>query len=676
MLKQRFQEILSEIKRGDWNEVMRICCADFKKEHDSPIESSYFEVKLYFNYNVASKIFNVEPGEVADSFPILDDEQIFCLDTVCITPQIAYIDADNNRQFAHGINYASYSGYERASWRELRYKLAASDELHTVKRKDLYAGQVLNGNLKVLLFDDNYLALALDEGEIGKKLECNHEYMQKVLPGVKAGLWYDHDEFPALWNRLKIHSHTKGKRQQCYDRTEEYKDKLAVGDVFFQFYSWSNPECEFPQITLRSIDERSVTLELKYLGSEKTILHEIVLDKANCEVEIWREGPQSMTAIICADEPQKRYFSPDMEVPAGCILTISSSFAPETTTTQLRECNEYTRIPFNDSEYSFKVYGFTDGKMVVGYRYSGFQFDRKYFLGFLEQGKERTFVFGEDGEKQITACWEIKATEFVVTDGVLMDVPNVEEITIPEGVTAIDPEALLSAPMLRKITIPACVKGFSSAISNFSSVSKHRLEVCFDGDIQQWFDSSAFLANAINRLFVQGREIHIYDCEELTIPAGVSRICSNMFARNNVLKSVVIPAEVTKIGSEAFFACKNLCSVKIMGAAVVGGESFACCSNVEDIYLADGVEALESGCFNYISKVKMIFIPASVKTVGRISEQNHDADYWVPRFYCAAPSRPEGWREDWHLAYYDPRFGGVGNGHDFYHFVAWNRKRE
>ena len=675
MLKQRFQEIVSEIKRGDWNEVMRQCCANFEKNHDTPIESAYFEIELYFNYNIGSNRLNVEPGEVADSFPILDDEQIFCLDTVCITPKIAYIDADNNRQFAHGMNYASYSGYERASWRELRYKLAASDELHTVKREDLYAGQVLNGNLKVLLFDDNHLALALDEGEIGKKLECNHEYMQKVLPGVKAGLWYDHDEFPALWNRLQIHSHTKGKRQQCYDRAEEYKDKLAVGDVFFQFYSWSNPECEFPQITLRSIDERSVTLELKYLGSEKTILHEIVLDKANCEVEIWREGPQSMTAIICADEPQKRYFSPDMEVPAGCILTISSSFAPETTTTQLRECNDYTCIKFNDTDYSFKVYGFTDGKMVVGYRYSGFQFDRKYFLGFLEQGKERTFVFGEDGEKQITARWEIKATEYVVTDGVLMDVPNVEEVTVPEGVTGISPQALLSAPMLRKISIPACVKGFSSAISNFYSVSKRKLEVCFLGDIQQWFDRSAYLTKAIDRLFIQGHEIHLYDCEELTIPAGVSRIGGHMFANSNLLKSVLLPAEVTEISENAFFSCKNLCSVKIMGAAVVGRDSFACCNNVQDIYLADGVVALESGCFDYIEKTESIFIPASVRTVGyQISSQN-DGSCKAPLFRCAAPSRPEGWSDCWNLAYFDRRFG-FGTGHDHYHPVEWGQERE
>ena len=674
MLKQRFQEILSEIKRGDWNEVMRICCADFKKEHDSPIESAYFEIKLYFNYNAGSKTFDVEPGEVAVSFPILDDEQIFCLDTVHINPKIAYIDADNNRQFALKKSYASFSGDEGALWRELRYRMPASDELHTVRREELYAGMVLEGNIRVLFIDDNNLTLALDEGEIGKKLECNHEYMQNVLPGIEAGLWYDHDEFPALWNRIQIHSHTEGERQQCYDRAEEYKDKLAVGDVFFKFYSWSNPECEFPQITLRSIDERSVTLELKVLGKRKTTLHEIVLDKPNCDVEIWQNGPRSMTAKLCVAEPRKRRFGPDMEVPPGSLVTLSSSFAPGTTTTQLRECNEYTKIPFDDTSYSFKVYGFTDGKMVVGYRYSGFQFDRKYFLGFLELGKERTFVFGDDGKEYITACWEIKATEFVVADGVLMNVPNVEEITVPEGVTAINPQALLSAPMLRKITIPVCVNGFSSAISNFPRVSKHRLDVCFEGDIQQWFDRSAFLANAINRLFVQGQEIHIYDCEELTIPAGVSRICDHMFTRSSVLKSVILPAEVTEIGSYAFFACGKLCNIKVMGAAVVGSSSFACCNNVEDIYLADGVVALESGCFDYIEKTESIFIPASVRTAGnQISSQN-DASCKAPLFRCAAPSRPEGWNDCWNLAYFDRRFG-FGTGHDYYHPVEWGQER-
>ena len=673
MLKQRFQDILSEIKRGDWNEVMRIFCIDFEKEHDSPIESAYFEIKLYFNYNISSKTLNVEPVALSDSFPILHDEQIFCLDTICITPKIAYIDAVNNRQFAPLMNYLSYSSEERPLWRELRYRFAASDELYSIKREELCAGKVLNGNIRVLFFDDNNLTLALDEGEIGKKLECNHEYIQKVLPGVKAGLWYDHDEFPALWNRLQMHSHTKGKSQQSHDWTDESKENLTVGDVFFKYYSWSNPNSEFPQITLRSIDERSVTLELKVLEGEEMTLNEIVLDKPNCDVEIWRKGPHSMTAKLCVDGPYKRNFSPDKEVPPGSYVTLSSSFVPETTTTQLRECNEYTDIPFNDTGYSLKVYGFIDGKMVVGYRHSGFQFDKKYFLGFLEQGKERTFVFGEDGEKQITVCWEIKATEYIVTDGELMDVPNVEEILLPEEVTVIAPQALLSAPLLRKITIPARVNGFSSAISNFYSLSKRKLEVCFEGDIQQWFDRSAFLANAIGRLFVQGREIHIYDCEELTIPAGVSRICGHMFARSNVLKSVILPAEVTEIGSNAFFACEKLCNIRIMGAAVVGSDSFACCNNVEEIYLADGVKALESGCFDFIEKTESIFIPASVKSVGRISSQN-DGSCKAPLFRCAPPSRPDDWSDTWNLAYYDPRFG-FGHGHDHYHPVDWGQER-
>ena len=183
------------------------------------------------------------------------------------------------------------------------------------------------------------------------------------------------------------------------------------------------------------------------------------------------------------------------------------------------------------------------------------------------------------------------------------------------------------------------------------------------------------MANAINRLFVQGQEIHIYDCEELTIPAGVSRIGGHMFANSNLLKSVLLPAEVTEIGSNAFFACIKLCNVRIMGAAVVGSSSFACCNNVENIYLADGVVTLESGCFDYIEKTESIFIPASVRTVGyQISSQN-DGSCKAPLFRCAAPSRPEGWSDCWNLAHFDRRFG-FGTGHDHYHPVEWGQERE
>ena len=672
MLTQRFQEIVSEIKRGDWNEVMRVCRANFKKHFDIPFETAYIEIKLYFNLNVDTVIMNIEPEKMSEAFSFMSDEQIFCLDNIWVTPKIAYDDAGEKKCYSPG--FACYTGEEEPLWRELRYRLTGSDEIRILKREDLYAGCQLHEDVRLLFMDSHNVTLAQDDGTVAQRLECNHEYLQNVLPGIEAGLWYDHNEFPALWSWLHIEQHTDGNSQHSCGRCHEKKDDLEVGEVFYQYYSWSNPYCELPQITLLSIDERSVTLELKAQGKKRMIQQEIVLDKPNCKVEIWRKGSESVTAMLYVPNPDKKKFCADMEVPAGCLVTLNSSFSTETTTVQLRECNEYTSIPFNDSDYSFKVYGFIDGKMVVGYRIFGYQMDKKYFLGFLEQGKERTFTLGEDGEKQITARWEIKATEYVVTDGVLMDVPNVEEVTVPEGVTGISPQALLSAPLLRKITVPACVGGFSSAISNFYSVSKRKLEVCFLGDIQQWFDRSAYLANAIGQLFIQGCEIHIYDCEELTIPAGVSRIGGHMFANSNLLKSVLLPAEVTEISENAFFSCKNLCSVAIMGAAVVGRDSFACCSNVEDIYLADGVETLESGCFDFIEKTESIFIPASVKTIGRISSQN-DASCKAPLFRCAAPSRPVGWNENWNLAYYDPRFG-FGHGHDHYHPITWGQERE
>ena len=148
-----------------------------------------------------------------------------------------------------------------------------------------------------------------------------------------------------------------------------------------------------------------------------------------------------------------------------------------------------------------------------------------------------------------------------------------------------------------------------------------------------------------------------------------------MFANSNLLKSVLLPAEVTEIGENAFFSCRNLCRIAIMGAAVVGRNSFACCSNVEDVYLADGVEALVSGCFDFIEKTESIFIPSSVRTVCyQISSQN-DASCKAPLFRCAAPSRPEGWNDCWNLAYFDRRFG-FGHGHDHYHPVEWGQERE
>ena len=669
MLMHKFQEIFSEIKRGDWNEVLRICRADFGKKCTAPIERAYFEIRYCFAWGMEKTVQSVETENVVDALSSLGEEQIYLLHEIEIVPEVVYTDSGNNKQTVSGKYPLLYCEHEEPLWRELHYRFSGSGDVHIVKREELYAGRMLAGDVRVLFMDTHHLVLAHADGTIGERLEYNNEYLQVVLPDVEAGLWYDHNEFPALWERVQIDVCSEENELQEYHIYYYRSDVLRDGACFDK----SSADKELPVVSVRSIDERSVAIELEVNDGSEKGTHQFTLDKSNYTLEVWRKGARRMSVMLYLAPPRKTYGTPCMDVPPGSYITISSSNVPEPRTIQIVECGRNSSVPFGDPYCEFKVNGWENGKMIAVCEKLGFG-RPKMFLGFLEEGKERTFQVDEVGS--ITVCWEVKSTGYEIADGVLLNAIDAEEIVVPEGVREIAGKALFASQQLRKITIPAGVEKFAYAIEQFCEKFKRKLEVCFDGDIQLWFDRSAFLANAINMLFVQGQEIHIYDCEELTIPAGVSRICSNMFARSNVLKSVIFPAEVTEIESGAFFACRNLCSVKIMGTAVVGREAFACCSNVEDIYLADGVVALESGCFNYISKVKMIFLPASVKTVGRINEQNHDADYRVPRFYCAAPSRPEGWREDWHLAYYDSRFGGVGNGHDFYHFVAWNRKRE
>ena len=148
-----------------------------------------------------------------------------------------------------------------------------------------------------------------------------------------------------------------------------------------------------------------------------------------------------------------------------------------------------------------------------------------------------------------------------------------------------------------------------------------------------------------------------------------------MFKKCGTIRSVVLPPQVTEIGEGAFWDCKDLRSVRIMGAASIGASAFFGCKSLEEIYLADGVVSLGRCCFDYLTNVESIFIPASVTEVGLTICSQNDGYSKVPVFLCEAKSRPEGWHKDWHLAYTDMRFG-YGTGHDSFHSVKWGQKRK
>lgn len=687
MREQRFREILTELDRFDFVELLNMVRERFRKEHREDELLSYFEVELWFNWKKESEKYTVEAEKIMPLLHGLAEESRFCLERISVNAMIEYEDAEGVEQ-KYKVNEAwiSYSGDLQPHWKELHYRLEGGKE-QVVSRSDLGIGCTIAptsaGPLKVFSMSGSYLSLMV--GTDVAELTENREYLWEYLPGVEAALYYDHDEFPALWSWLHIDEETEGHDTPWYCKHHESKDDLYEGMVYIE---------DDPKVTITKISDRSLTLSI---GSGlQSRIHPIVLDQPNRKVVIWEHLNRRLVAKLYVPEPDKIWssrFNYSDPVPSGCVVEVSivSKGKNELSyhgTVDVRtipcrlKMEDYKGVYWN----WFEVWGFVDGKMVVGIDNPQYNSTRCAFRGMLSPGVKYTFPIddydrydydsdrGDVTHGELTLCWMTVEVGLDIKDGVLKSIPDVQEFVVPEEVRELHFQSLITAPSLRKITLRPGLERFSYALKTFHGERGVKLDVVFEGSLQEWFDSAIGLAGHIGRLVVQGKEYDFYQTEDLVIPEGVSRIGNDFLSNSQVLRSLVLPPSVVEVGDHAFAYCDSLQSVKVLGPASIGGSAFISCHNLIEIDLADGVVALETGCFDFLTKVKSIFIPKSVRKVGRLSSQN-DGSCLAPVFCCEAQSKPAGWLKDWNLAYFDPRFG-VGHGYDYYHPVKWGCRRE
>ncbi len=124
-----------------------------------------------------------------------------------------------------------------------------------------------------------------------------------------------------------------------------------------------------------------------------------------------------------------------------------------------------------------------------------------------------------------------------------VDCPNLESVKLPKNLTILDPYCLKNTPKLKSITLPDSMKyiGMNNFVGSSIESIKIPKKVYYIGE-------SAFENTVINSVeFEKGSELK-------TIKESAFKGCSN-------LKSIVIPASVTTIGTFAFWDCTNLTSV-------------------------------------------------------------------------------------------------------------------
>ena len=104
---------------------------------------------------------------------------------------------------------------------------------------------------------------------------------------------------------------------------------------------------------------------------------------------------------------------------------------------------------------------------------------------------------------------------------------------------------------------------------------------------------------------------------DVVIPADVTEIGSFAFHENNTINTLKIGYQVQMIGKYAFASCTNLTSVKICGVKAIADCAFQF-SRITRVEIEEGVETIGANAFGYLSpRGAEVVIPASVLSIGK-----------------------------------------------------------
>ncbi len=173
----------------------------------------------------------------------------------------------------------------------------------------------------------------------------------------------------------------------------------------------------------------------------------------------------------------------------------------------------------------------------------------------------------------------------------------VENLEIPNGVTAIAPKAFIGISA-KTISIPASVVTIGE--SAFARAKK--LETVNIAGGVEVIGSYAFADSAV---------------KEIALTESLKTIGANAFIRCINLAEIIIPENVTSIGDNAFAGCKSLASVTFGKALItVGAGAFESCASLVAIELSENVTSLGDRAFASCAKLVTVKLNAKLETIG------------------------------------------------------------
>lgn len=203
--------------------------------------------------------------------------------------------------------------------------------------------------------------------------------------------------------------------------------------------------------------------------------------------------------------------------------------------------------------------------------------------------------------------------------GGMSDCKNLTEVVIPDTATEIMQAAFSGCKQLQEIKLPSSLKTIGSFAFSGSGIQELTIP---DG------------VAALEKFTLQ----KCVDLQSVTLPDGMTEIGESVFSGCQSLKTIQLPSSLKTLGDSAFmfsglteltipegvtalpyslfWRCKNLTSVTLPSSVkVIGNNAFSECTALTSIVLPEGVESLNDDAFQECRALETIGLPLSLKWI-------------------------------------------------------------
>ncbi len=192
-------------------------------------------------------------------------------------------------------------------------------------------------------------------------------------------------------------------------------------------------------------------------------------------------------------------------------------------------------------------------------------------------------------------------------------------VNIPNGVTEIQDAAFGDCSALTSITLPDSLVSLGElAFDGCTTLADITIPQSLGSLGYNCFGDTAWMNNHTNDFVICGNGVLIKytgSCQEVTIPAGVTKIEESAFEYTPGITSVTIPEGVVEIGYEAFCDCFYLAHVTLPQSLRIIGPGAFDRTALSEIAIPEGVTIIGEMAFSN-THLRSVTIPSSVREIG------------------------------------------------------------